>query len=144
MEMTALLFSALLLSLCALLGLLCDATQSFTVELLTAATVLSADTVAGAATPYLLLHACWKLSEFYQTYFLPCFCHSPLHSWKSKTKKLRGRNRSLATHKSQGSMAVQQYTRRPTVFTSERISETCNTDYPHVSEDEVDRELNLS
>ena len=40
-------------------------------------------------------------------------------------------------------MAVQQYTHRPTAFTSEGISETCNTDYPHVSEDEVDRELNL-
>ena len=39
----------------ALFGLLRDATQSITAELLTAATTLSADTVAGAATPYLLL-----------------------------------------------------------------------------------------
>ena len=39
----------------ALFGLLCDATQSITAELLTAAMTLSADTVAGAATPYLLL-----------------------------------------------------------------------------------------
>ena len=63
---------------------------------------------------------------------------------KAKLKKLRGRNRSLATHKSYGSMVIQQHTHRTTVFTSEGISETCNTDYPHVSEDEVDRELNLS
>ena len=62
METAALLLSALLLSLCALFGLLCDATWSFTAKLLTAAMALSADTVAGAATPYLILHACWKLS----------------------------------------------------------------------------------
>ena len=62
---------------------------------------------------------------------------------KAKLKRLQGRNRSLATHQQYGSMAV-HYTHRPTVFTSEGISETCNTDYPHVSEDEVDREMNLS
>ena len=61
---------------------------------------------------------------------------------KAKLKKLRGR--SLATHQQYGSTVVQQYTHRTTVFTSEGISETCNTDYPHVSEDEVDREMNLS
>ena len=58
---------------------------------------------------------------------------------KAKLKKLRGK--SLATHQQYGSMAVQQCTHRTTVFTSEGISETCNTDFPHVSEDEVDREL---
>ena len=63
---------------------------------------------------------------------------------KAKLKKLRGRNRSLATHKSYGSMVIQQHTHRTTVFTSEGISETCNTDYPHVSEDEVDKKLYLS
>ena len=68
------------------------------------------------------------------------FCHSPLHSWK-RQKKLWDRNRSLTTHKLYGFIVVQQYTHRSTVFTSEGISETCNTDYPHVSEDEVDRQL---
>ena len=36
--------------------------RSITAELLTAAMPLSADTVARAATHYLLLHACWKQS----------------------------------------------------------------------------------
>ena len=58
---------------------------------------------------------------------------------KAKLKKLRGR--SLATHQQYGSTVVQQHTHRTTVFTSEGISETCNTDFPHVSEDAVDREL---
>ena len=58
---------------------------------------------------------------------------------KAKLKKLRGR--SLATHQQYRSTVVQQNTHRTTVFTSEEISETCNTDFPHVSEDAVDREL---
>ena len=65
---------------------------------------------------------------------------------KEKLEKLRGKKRSLAIYKSYGSIgkAVDQYNHRQTAFTSEGISETCNTDFPHVSEDEVDRELNLS
>ena len=58
---------------------------------------------------------------------------------KTKLKKLRGKKRPLPT--TYGTIANQPHTHRPTVFTSEGISETCNTDYPHVSEDEVDREL---
>ena len=70
------------------------------------------------------------------------FCHSPLHSWKSKTKKAA---RQITSYTSTIRIySVQQNTHRTIVFISEGISETCNTDYPHVSEDEVDRELNLS
>ena len=58
---------------------------------------------------------------------------------KTKLMKLRGKKRPLPT--TYGTIANQPHTHRPTVFTSEGISETCNTDYPHVSEDEVDREL---
>ena len=58
---------------------------------------------------------------------------------KTKLMKLRGKKRPLPT--TYRTFANQPHTHRTTVFTSERISETCNTDYPHVSEDEVDREL---
>ena len=58
---------------------------------------------------------------------------------KTKLMKLRGKRRPQPT--TYGTIANQPHTHRPTVFTSEGISETCNTDYPHVSEDEVDREL---
>ena len=58
---------------------------------------------------------------------------------KTKLNKLRGKKRPQPT--TYGTIANQPHTHRPTVFTSEGISETCNTDYPHVSEDEVDREL---
>ena len=58
---------------------------------------------------------------------------------KTKLNKLRGKKRPQPT--TYRTIANQPHTHRPTVFTSEGISETCNTDYPHVSEDEVDREL---
>ena len=58
---------------------------------------------------------------------------------KTKLMKLRGKKRPLPT--TYRTIANQPHTHRPTVFTSEGISETCNTDYPHVSEDEVDRQL---
>ena len=58
---------------------------------------------------------------------------------KTKLNKLRGKKRPQPT--TYRTIANQPHTHRPTVFTSEGISETCNTDYPHVSEDEVDRKL---
>ena len=58
---------------------------------------------------------------------------------KTKLNKLRGKKRPLPT--AYGTIANQPHTHRPTVFTNEGLSEICNTDYPHVSEDEVDREL---
>ena len=58
---------------------------------------------------------------------------------RTKLKKLRGKKRPLPT--AYGTIAIHPHTHRPTVFTSEGVSETCSTDYPHVSEDEVDREL---
>ena len=63
---------------------------------------------------------------------------------KTKLKKLRGKTRlpRPPTAAAYGTNAnLQPHTHRTTVFTSEGISETCNTDYPHVSEDEVDRQL---
>ena len=56
---------------------------------------------------------------------------------KTKLKNLRGTNRPLPTP--YGTIANQPH--RLASFTSERIPETCKTEYPHVSEDEVDREL---
>ena len=58
---------------------------------------------------------------------------------RTKLKKLQSKKRPLPTP--YGTITSQPHTHRPTVFTSEGISETCNTDYPHVSEDEVDSEL---
>ena len=58
---------------------------------------------------------------------------------KTKLNKLRGKKRPQPT--TYRTIANQPHTHRTTVFTSEGISETCNTDYPHVSEDEVDRQL---
>ena len=58
---------------------------------------------------------------------------------KTKLKKLRGKSPLLPTL-TYGTNVNWPHTHRPTVFTSEGISETCNTDY-HVSEDEVDRQL---
>ena len=62
---------------------------------------------------------------------------------KTKLKKLRGKTRlpppPTAYRTNVNQLHVHTY--RTTVFTSEGISETCNTDYPHVSEDEVDNLL---
>ena len=60
---------------------------------------------------------------------------------KTKLRRLRGKTRSLVTTMPYGSIAGQRCSYNPTVFTSEGLSDTCNTDYPHVSEDEVDRQL---
>ena len=56
---------------------------------------------------------------------------------KTKLKKLRGRKIPLQPTLTYGTNVNMPCTHRSTVFTSEGISETCNTDYPHVSEDEV-------
>ena len=62
---------------------------------------------------------------------------------KTKLRRLRGKNRSLVTTMPYGSITGQRCSYNPTVFTSEGLSDTCNIDNPHVSEDEVDR-LNSS
>ena len=56
---------------------------------------------------------------------------------KGKLKKLRGVKKQRVVQ--YGTM--ENHTNRPTVFTTDRLSETCNTTFPHVSEDEVDRQL---
>ena len=53
---------------------------------------------------------------------------------KEKLKKLRGVKKQQVVQ--YGTME-----NRPPVFTTEGLSETCNTTYPHVSEDEVDRQF---
>ena len=58
---------------------------------------------------------------------------------KRKLKKSRGVKKEQVVQ--YGTMENQLHTHRPTVFTTEGLSETCNTTYPHVSEDEVDRQL---
>ena len=58
---------------------------------------------------------------------------------KKKLEKLRGVKKRQGVQ--YGTMENQLHTHRPTVFTAEGLSETCNTDYPHVSEDEVDRQF---
>lgn len=58
---------------------------------------------------------------------------------KEKLEKLRGVKKRQGMQ--YGTMENQLHTHRPTVFTTEGVSETCNTDYPHVSEDEVDRQF---
>ena len=56
-----------------------------------------------------------------------------------KRKKLRGTKKKMAV--TYGTMANQKHTHRPTEYTTEGISETCNTDFPHVSEETVEREV---
>ena len=60
---------------------------------------------------------------------------------KTKRKKLRGSTKKRVHVVTYGTMADQHRTHRPTEYTTEGISETCNTYFPHVSEEDVDREV---
>ena len=56
---------------------------------------------------------------------------------KGKLKKLRGVKKQRVVQYG----TIENHTHIPTVFIAEGLSETCNTTFPHVSEDEVDRQL---
>ena len=60
---------------------------------------------------------------------------------KRKLRKLRGHTRKPPAAAAGYSTMNQQHTHMTTEFTAPGISETCNTTFPHVSEDDVDREF---
>ena len=60
---------------------------------------------------------------------------------KRKLRKLRGHiSKPSAAAAGYGTMN-QRHTHKTTEYTAPGISETCNTTFPHVSEDDVDREI---
>ena len=60
---------------------------------------------------------------------------------KRKLRKLRGYTRKPPVAAAGYGTMNQQHTDNTTEYTAPGISETCNTTFPHVSEDDVDREI---
>ena len=60
---------------------------------------------------------------------------------KRKLRKLRGHTRKPPAAAAVYGTMNQQHTHKTTEYTAPGISETCNTTFPHVSEDDVDREI---